>query len=64
MGRGDRARHAYSQVDVICDSSHTKAFATGIARHGGKIAVERRPYRSIKDRRTVFGAEDDVNENT
>ena len=49
-------------MDVIGNASHAKAFAAGIAGYGGKIAVERRPYRRVKEWRTVFGAEDDMNE--
>ena len=49
-------------MDVIGNASHAKAFAAGIAGYGGKIAGERRPYRRVKEWRTVFGAEDDMNE--
>ena len=51
-----------SPETLIGNASHAKAFAAGIARYGGKIAVERGPYRGVKEWRTVFGAEDDMNE--
>jgi hypothetical protein len=35
-----------------------------IAGYGGEVAVECRPYRRIKDERTVLGAENDMNEDT
>jgi hypothetical protein len=49
-------------MNVIGNAPHAKAFAAGIAGYDGKIAVERRPYRRVKEWRTVFGAEDDMNE--
>ena len=49
---------------MIGNSSNANACASATARYGGKIAVEGGPYRSIKDRRTVFGAENDMDENT
>jgi hypothetical protein len=60
----DGARHAHGQMNVICNASHPKAFATGIARYRGKVAIEYRSYRRVKDGRTVFGAENDMNKNT
>ena len=51
-------------MNVICSASHAKALAAQIAGYGGEVSVERRPYRKIKNGRTVFGAENEVNEDT
>jgi hypothetical protein len=44
-------------MNVICNASNPKAFAASIAGDGGKVAMECRSHRRIKDGRTVFGAE-------
>ena len=53
-----------SEMNVICSASHAKALAAQIAGYGGEVSVERGPYRKIKDGRTIFGAENEVNEDT
>jgi hypothetical protein len=52
------------RVDVIGRTSDAIAFAAGIAGHGGKIGVECGSYCGTKDRRTVAGAEDDMDKKT
>ena len=51
-------------MQVICNTSHAKAFAAQIAGYGGEVAVERRAFRRVRDGRTVLGAEDYMNEDT
>jgi hypothetical protein len=51
-------------MDVISHTSRAKTFAAGIACDNGKIGVKRGSHQLIQDRRSVFGAKDDMHENT
>lgn len=49
-------------MHMVGDASYPIAFATGIAGHGGEIGVESGAHRNIQGRSTIFGTEDDVDE--
>jgi hypothetical protein len=49
-------------MHMIRDAADTVAFTFSVSRDRGEIGMERRADGGIKNRRAVFGAEDNVNE--
>ncbi len=47
---------------MIRDASDTVAFTFSVSRGRGEVGMERGKDSGIKNRRAVFGAEDDVDE--
>lgn len=47
-------------MDMVGYASGAVTLATVISRHGGKVSMKGRPDRYIKNRRTVFSAEDNM----
>jgi hypothetical protein len=56
-----RAGQADGKMNVIGNSSNPEAFAFGIAGDGGKISVKVGEHSSVKDRRAIFCAENNMN---
>jgi hypothetical protein len=59
----DRAGQPNRKVNVVRDSSYTKAFAVGVAGDGSKVRVERRANGRIEKGGTVFCAEHYMDQN-
>ena len=51
-------------MDVIGHTSRAKTFAAGLPCDNGKTGVECGSHPLMQDRRSVFGANDDMHENT
>ena len=56
------ARQANGKMNVVRDSANPIAFTLGVACDGGKLGVERRTYRSVKNRTAILRAEDPLDE--
>ena len=50
-------------MNMIFGTADTKAFAFGIACHGGQVGMHRCPYLAIKKRATILRAENQMNDN-
>jgi len=51
-------------MDLVGHTSRATTFAAGIACDNGKIGMECGSHQLMQDRRSVFGAKDDMHENT
>jgi hypothetical protein len=58
-----RPRKTNREMHMVRHSTNAITFAFQIAGNGSQICVERRPYRTIENRLSIFCAENDVNQN-